>query len=548
LSAAPTGTPGENKPHQPDDTPRQYNAGLEGLTMNTSLLSLVNNSTDYMGLSDREGNMIYINRAGRGLLGLMPDEDVSTLHASNFFTPRDFQTLNQEIIPAIIKNSRWKGTIRLRHFLTGEIIPCDASYMRMDDPATGQYIGRGVTLRDLRPEIAARHALATSEQQLRSAVDLAQLGTWRIDLLNMDVIFSEKAKELFGFTGPSIDFNTGIQAIHEKDRDRVLSKLQKSLNPKSAGLYEDTYNIRNLVTGRENTVHVNGKVSFNEKGEAYLLTGTLQDVTELKLIERELEQQVQIRTEELKKTNTHLSRTNQELEQFAFVASHDLQEPLRKIRTYSGLLEETGKDILTGPALGYLAKIKAASERMSRLITDLLDFSRVSSKKELWAPVDLNQLLAKIEEDFELVVRQKQAIIRAQQLPVIEAVPLQINQLFYNLIGNALKFSREGQPPVIQITAKRISAWETRQFPELDPRRVYWAINIADNGIGFAPSLAEKVFTIFQRLNSRDHYEGTGIGLALCKKIVAAHGGIIYATALPMTGATFHILLPIKHS
>ena len=507
-----------------DDNRQQQAAPLQdiaGLAMRTSLLSLVDNSTDYMGMSDREGNMIYINRAGRGLIGLLLDQDLSPLNASGFFTPQDFETINREVIPVLIQTGRWKGTIRLRHFLTGEIIPCDASYMRMDDPVTGHYIGRGATLRDLRPEIAARQALAASEQQLRSAVDLAQLGTWNIDLLHMDVFYSEKAKELYGFTGPSIDFNTGIQAIHEKDRDRVILKLQKALNPKASGLYEDTYTIRNLVTGRESTVHVNGKVSFNEKGEAYRLAGTLQDVTELKLIERELEQQVQKRTEELKATNVYLSRTNQELEQFAFVASHDLQEPLRKIRTYSGLLEETGKDILKGPAFNYLSKIKASSERMSRLITDLLDFSRVSSKKELWAPVDLNELLAKIEEDFELVVQQKQAIIQAQQLPVIEAVSLHMNQLFYNLVGNALKFTREGQSPVIRVTGQRLSPWDTRQFPELDPRRVYWAIDIADNGIGFAPSFSEKIFTIFQRLNSRNQYEGTEIGRASCRERVS---------------------------
>ena len=364
----------------------------------------------------------------------------------------------------------------------------------------------------------------------------------------MNVVFSEKAKDLYGFTGAAIDFDSGIRAIHEKDRDRVLQKLQKALHPKSGGLYEDTYTIHNLVTGKESVVHVNGKVFFNEKGEAYQLTGTLQDVTDQKIMERELEREVQRRTEELKTTNTYLSRVNQELEQFAFVASHDLQEPLRKIRTFSGLLEENSKDQLKEPSLRYLSKIKASSERMSRLITALLDFSRVSSKKELWAPVDLNWLLAKIEEDFELIVQQKQATIHAQQLPVIEAVPLQMNQLFYNLIGNALKFTREGHPPVIHITAKRISSWETRQFPELIPGRIYWAIDIADNGIGFTPSLSERIFTIFQRLNSRNQYEGTGIGLALCKKIVAAHEGMIYATAIPMTGATFHILLPVKHS
>ena len=545
VSTASTG-PGEEK------NPTGSISGRLSLTapaaLHQSLLSLVDDSADYVGMSDREGNLIYINRAGREMLGLAPDTDISTMKAGDFFTPEGLTYIQQEVIPGITATGRWKGTIHVRHLTSGEIIPFHASYIRIDDPVTGQFAGRGATLRDLRPEIAARQALINSEHQLRTAIEMAELGTWSINLATMEVYFSEKIKDLFGFSGEHIDFNLGILAIHEKDRDRVVEKLQKVLNPQMTGSYEDIFSIRNQLTGRDSTVRVRGKVSFHEDGTAYLITGTLLDITEQKVMERALEQQVLRRTEELKASNTHLSRTNQELEQFAFVASHDLQEPLRKIRTFSGLLEERSGNTLDEGARTYLSKIKSASERMSRLITDLLDFSRVSSKSELRMPVDLNGILQKIEEDFELVIKQKNAVIDAQQLPVIEAVPLQMNQLFYNLLSNSLKFTREGIPPLIRIRARRIAPREASRHPDLGPRRVYWAIDVSDNGIGFDPILSEKIFTIFQRLNPRNQYEGTGIGLALCKKIVMSHGGTIYATAQPLQGATFHILLPVKHS
>lgn len=502
-------------------------------------------------MADREGKLIYVNRAGRALLGLSPDSDIKKLNATDFFTPEGFELIENTVIPELIVSGTWKGILHIRHFSTGEIIPFHASYIRIDDPITGDFIARGATMRDLRPEIAARQALITSEQQLRSAIELAELGTFSINLRNMEVHFSDRIKEIFGFSRELIDFNTGILALHENDRDRAIENLRYVLNPghTKTRSYEDIFNVKNQQTGDYSTVRIRGRVSFDQTGHAELILGTLQDITEQKVLQRELERQVLKRTEELKTSNIRLSRTNQELEQFAFVASHDLQEPLRKIRTFSGLLEERSGNALDENSASYLAKIKSAAERMSRLITDLLEFSRVTSKTDLYVAVDLNGILKKVEEDFELVIRQKNAVISAQQLPVIEAIPLQMNQLFYNLVGNALKFTTEGIPPTLHISARRIARKEARTHPDLgSDTRSFWAIDFSDNGIGFDPTLSDKIFTIFQRLHTRHQYEGTGIGLALCKKIVTAHGGTIYATTTPGNGATFHILLPVKHS
>lgn len=511
----------------------------------------MDDNTDYVGMADREGRLIYVNRSGRTLLGLPADEDVSHLKAADFFTPEDLKQIEQSVLPQLAINGHWKGTIHVRHLVSGEVIPFHASYIRIDDPVTGEFIGRGATMRDLRPELAARQALVTSEQQLRSAIELAELGTWSINLLTMELQFSDRIKDIFGFDAEQIDFNTGILALHDNDRDRAIENLRYVLHPghsHSRG-YEDIFSIRNQQTGAYSTVRIRGRVSFDDAGQPTLILGTLQDITEQKVMQRELEQQVLKRTEELKASNIRLSRTNQELEQFAFVASHDLQEPLRKIRTFSGLVEERCGSALDENGRSYLSKIKSASERMSRLITDLLEFSRVNSKTDLYTAVDLNDILQKVEEDFELVIRQKNASIVAQQLPVIEAVPLQMNQLFYNLLGNALKFTMEDVAPVIHISARRIARKEASRHPDLgSDNRSFWAIDFSDNGIGFDQTLSERIFTIFQRLHTRHQYEGTGIGLALCKKIVTAHGGTIYATAIPGKGATFHVLLPVKHT
>ncbi|HMH23279.1 MAG TPA: ATP-binding protein [Puia sp.] len=511
-----------------------------------SLLSLVNNSTDYMATADKDGNVLYMNLAGRKLVGLDPTQNLAGLNTRDYLSSWDLEKVTTEVLPCVEGSGRWTGRLSLRHLLTSEVIPCQASFIRIDDPETSAYIGRGVTLRDLRPEINARQALSTSEQQLRMAVELAQLGTWSIDLSTMTATFSKRSKELYGFTGDEVSFADGIMAIDEDDRDRAIVNFQKSLDPRNGGIYEDTYAIRNLITGRQHAINLQAKVYFNEKNEAWLIAGTLQDITEQKTAEKDLEDQVQRRTEELNKANSNLSRSNQELEQFAFIASHDLQEPLRKIRIFSGLLEEKSREAFSEEGLRHLSKIRASAERMDRLIRDLLEFSRVNIKNELRVPVDLNEVIRKVLDDFDLAIKEKRAMIHAQQLPVIEAIPLQMNQLFYNLIGNALKFSRPGVPPLIQITARRLSSREAMKFSGLEAGQLYWAFEIADNGIGFDPSVADKIFTIFQRLNTRDKYEGTGIGLALCRKIVNAHEGLIFASSEKKAGAVFHLFLPVK--
>jgi signal transduction histidine kinase len=222
------------------------------------------------------------------------------------------------------------------------------------------------------------------------------------------------------------------------------------------------------------------------------------------------------------------------------VASHDLQEPLRKIQTFTQLLDTHSDD--KAQTKKYQEKINQSSARMKQLIQDMLNFSRISNSEEAFEQTDLNLVLENLIIDFELLLREKNAIINYPSLPVVPGIPLQLSQLFSNIINNSLKYT--DNKPVIDITCDKLKPDEASQHPSLKQDVPYFKIQFTDNGIGFEPQYSEQIFAIFQRLHGKQTYSGTGIGLALCKKIVENHHGIIYGEGRPGLGATFTIILP----
>lgn len=252
-----------------------------------------------------------------------------------------------------------------------------------------------------------------------------------------------------------------------------------------------------------------------------------------------LEQKVADRTQEITRYSEELERSNKELEDFAFVASHDLQEPLRKIRAFGDRLLKRYSDELGDHGSDYIRRMHAASERMSLLIDDLLSFSRVTTKQKPFTSVDLNEIIASVKDNLEFAIESTQATVETDNLPVIDADESQIRQVFANLISNSIKFMKDGVPPRIQILASKAD----------DPpdERDWVRIEVIDNGIGFDQQYDEKIFNLFQRLHGRDAYSGTGIGLALCRKIIERHNGSITAMSSEGEGSTFIIYLPVTH-
>ncbi|WP_149243751.1 response regulator [Dyadobacter sp. 32] len=269
--------------------------------------------------------------------------------------------------------------------------------------------------------------------------------------------------------------------------------------------------------------------------------GTFTDIHQQKIENELLEHKVQWRTKELSDKNTQLEITNHELQQFAWVVSHDLKEPLRKIQTFSHLIKDR---FLAGneEASMYLDRSISSSARMSRLINDLLEYSRLSMAA-LFQPTDLNELLRELVSDFDETIIEKKAEIIIGKLPVIETIPSQIRQVFQNLISNALKFSSRNTTPIIRITAELVEDMQIESAPSENGK--FCRIIINDNGIGFDEKFLDRIFVIFQRLNNHTTYEGTGIGLAIAKKIMDKHNGLISARSREDEGASFILVLPV---
>ncbi|HWJ28794.1 MAG TPA: response regulator, partial [Flavisolibacter sp.] len=409
---------------------------------------------------------------------------------------------------------------------------------------------------DVTELVESRQKLIEAEERMRIATDGTGLGTWDLNLLTGKILYTPRLNEIFGYDRSKVLSHLDMRNhIHPDDRSCIVEKaFEESM---TTGVY---YYEARIVwdNGILKWIRTQGKVLYDEKGKPVRVLGTMMDITEQKAAQKalqeseeryrqlaeELDMRVQQRTKDLSEANENLAISNRELEQFAFVTSHDLQEPLRKIQTFANMLVERNKNQLDERAVSYLDKMMNASQRMSKLISDLLNFSRLRRSEERFVPTDLNEILSNIINDFELLISQKKAKIIADRLPMIIANPLQMNQLFYNLISNALKFSRPDIPPVIEISCRLVTGKEVAHQVPLNPGTNYIELIVRDNGIGFAQQYAEKIFEIFQRLNARSEYEGTGIGLALVNKIVEHHKGTIYAVSEEGKGSAFYLLLP----
>src|SRR5438477_1151667 len=263
---------------------------------------------------------------------------------------------------------------------------------------------------------------------------------------------------------------------------------------------------------------------------------------------RELRQEVverQQAEERLRATAVRLERSNRELQDFAYVASHDLQEPLRKVQAFGDRLKAACSKSLGAEGRDYLERMEAAAKRMQILIDDLLAFSRVTTKANPFEVADLNKIVSEVLSDLEVRIQQTDARVDLGELPTLDADPLQMRQLFQNLIVNALKFHQVGRPPVVKIRTQPARP-PTEASSGNVPTNGLCQITVEDNGIGFEEKYLDRIFVLFQRLHGRTAYEGTGIGLAICRKIADRHGGSITAKSTPGEGSTFIITLPLK--
>jgi PAS domain S-box-containing protein len=375
-----------------------------------------------------------------------------------------------------------------------------------------------------------------------------------LDLLTNQATNSVKVNEWFGYTVQGYSREEGFNPIHPEDRGRVDEVISGSLQSEAASRHDVTYRVVHPQTGVVRHLRSFGKAMFNDEGKPYLIIGIIQDITSQilnhqQLLESEalLQQKVLERTLELEKANNELKRSNQNLEEFAYAASHDMKEPIRKIHFFADRLKERLVHKLDEEDRRYFERMENGANRMNTLIDDLLLYSHVNRGLSVIEMVDLSEVLYFVLDDLELHIEQKGATIEVGPLPTINGRARQLQQLFENLIGNALKYSREGVPPVVQITST-LSKGSKTGIPAavLDGDRTYHLIEVRDNGIGFAQEDAERIFTVFTRLHGNTEYKGTGVGLSIAQKVVQNHGGYIWAESKSGKGATFKILLPVE--
>lgn len=372
----------------------------------------------------------------------------------------------------------------------------------------------------------AKQQVQSAEERLRIAIESSGMGTYEINLSTREIKTCENFKDILG-----VDSTMLV--------DELVSKLHPDDLPVREQAHKDaektgqiSYEARIL---KENNavkwIKIKGKIIRDEHDNPIAIIGTIQDINEHREFQEELKKQVAQNTEQLK-------RSNDDLLHFANIVSHDLREPVRKIKIFTSLIKNEKDTVFNENCIKYLSKIDQSSKRMQNIIEGILAYSTLDKNKQFIEEIDLNEIIENIKTDLELIIKEKNAILITGKLPVIQGAAILINQLFYNLIQNALKFSKKDEPPKVIITYTPVI------IDNVDSVQ----ITIKDNGIGIDTAFAERIFTAFERLHSKDQYEGNGLGLSLCRKIAERHNGTIIAKGEKDNGAEFIVTLPVHQT
>lgn len=502
-----------------------------------TLLQNIIQSTDnimnyYEPIRNPDGTVVdfrisFANACNKDYLDLEPAEIIGKPITEAF----PFVLENDEL-PKMIKSYHDNETIDFERQVTvkGErlwfhsfIKPIDKGILEVVRNNTEEYNAK----EDL---LALNDQLEIQNFIMSEAKKMAQIGSYIWDMETDTAKISDNFYRILD-CGP-----TEFEPSFEKFRDFVHPDDVKQYDEFGQWLKE-THQTREhtyrIITKKGLLKYVRTKGQFIKREGKVVMIGVVQDVTEQVMTENDLIIK-----------NLELKRSNVELESFNQVASHDLQEPLRKIQTFISRIDETEKNKLSEKGKDHLEKIYQVAARMQSLIQNLLAYSRIDSKHEDFETIDLNSILEKIREDYAERLNEAKGEIRWERLPVVQGVGFQLEQLFENLISNALKYRSPEVAPKIRITAEKV---QSKELPDdfLKHSKTYHKISVMDNGIGFGNENAQKIFAVFQRLHQKTEYTGTGIGLAICKKIVENHHGYIHASSELGKGSTFTVFLPL---
>ncbi|MEO6168181.1 MAG: PAS domain S-box protein [Chitinophagales bacterium] len=396
------------------------------------------------------------------------------------------------------------------------------------------------TVADITEDKYYQQRLLEREQKFRLLADSMPQHIWTADTQGNLNYFNKSVFDYSGLTPEQINTGGWLQIVHPDDREENIRTWTEAINTGQDFLFEHRFR-RNDGTYRWQLSRA--MPQKDHSGNIQMWVGTSTDIQDQKMFTSELEKQVLERTKELEQKNKELVSINAELKSFAYVSSHDLQEPLRKIQTFASRILEKENQNLSDNGKDYFHRMQEAAKRMQTLIEDLLAYSRTNTAEQVFITVNIQEIVNEVKNEFREVLAEKNAVVEVSAMCEANIIPFQFRQLVHNLIGNSLKFSKAEIPPHIKIKSEILSDADSKAA-SLPPGKMFCHISFSDNGIGFDPKYKERIFEVFQRLHGKNEYKGTGIGLAIVKKIVENHNGTIVATGELNKGVTMDIYIP----
>ncbi len=396
------------------------------------------------------------------------------------------------------------------------------------------------TIMDITDEKNSQQILMKSEEKFRLLADSMPQFIWTGDEMGNLNYFNKSVYTFSGLDEEDVNKAGWLQIVHPDDREENINKWMESIKTGKDFLLEHRFR---RYDGEYRWQLSRAMAQKDADGNIQMWVGTSTDIHDQKNFTDKLEKEVSERTAQLELKNKDLINMNIELQSFAYISSHDLQEPLRKIQTFASRLADLDEQNISAKAKTYLNRIEVSAKRMQTLIQDLLAYSRTNSADRVFVKSNLDEIAEEVKSDFSERIEETNAIIDFEPLGEATVIPFQFRQLLHNLIGNSLKFYKKDEAPYIKIEAKRIKGKDI-EIPVDYPEKMYYHLTISDNGIGFDDEYKERIFEVFQRLNTESEFSGTGIGLAIVKKIVENHKGVITAHSEKGKGATFEIYLP----
>ncbi|WP_405384222.1 ATP-binding protein [Maribacter sp. LLG6340-A2] len=441
--------------------------------------------------------------------------------------------------------SIWRENQLIPIFRNGQIedVYWTFSYSPVKDES-GNISGVLVVCTDTTEAVKAATKLRESERRFREIADLSPIWIWITDK-QVNVEYANK--ELLKYLGleKSADFTgqTWENMVHPDDIQLVYEGFGEAVRKEENFALE--YRVKNASTNKFEWFKVLAVPRYEDKVLKGFI-GTAMNIEQQKSFANNLKSEVEIRTRELEDSNIQLEKMNKELQSFAYISSHDLQEPLRKIQMFAEVLLDKEIDNLTEKGKNKFEKIQSAANRMQSLINDLLAYSRADTEKRIFKKIELQHSINEVKNDLAEEFKKKNGKLIIEESCSLEVVPFQFRQLMYNLISNSLKYSKQDVSPVITVKGEIVN--ELKVSGVILKRNTNYAkITITDNGIGFENQFSDKIFEVFQRLHGKQEYVGTGVGLAIVKKIVQNHHGYINATGEPNVGSVFQIFIPEIH-